>query len=341
VTRNSGRHGDDRATEREQGLRIRLFDADRTDKDLSFAKAMKARVSSRQLLWIDVEGDLQAEHLRAMVERFGFDAETEEALGKRSNKPHLQLHGQHFHLCVAAEPHAERPEDIRWLDILGGPNVVISVHPEPLDFVEEMDERIATDATIGELDSSAFVASVLEGIVTSYHAAVDRLEDELDVIDAKALSKKKAPANLFDTLVAIRQRVGRLRRLFAAHRVVFSAIGGPDFAQGVSSAEKNVFTPVSNRFDGVLLSIEATREVVRGSVDILLTRTAQRTNDVMKVLTVATVMFLPATVTAGFMGMNVIVPVPNDDPASFWIILGVVLVFEVAVVVIARWRGWL
>jgi Mg2+ and Co2+ transporter CorA len=332
--------GDHGAGGREHGLRIRLFDADRTDKDLAFDEAMKARVSSRQLLWIDVEGELRAEHLQAMVERFEFDAATEEALATPSNKPHVQLHGRHFHLCVAAEPDAERPQEIRWLDILAGPNVVISVHPEPLDLVEEMDDRIASDATIGELDSSEFVASMLEAIVTSYHAAVDGLEDELDVVDVKALSEKQ-PRQLFDELVGIRRRVGRLRRLLAAHRALFSAIGGPDFAQGVSSADPQVFTPVSGRFDGVLVSIESTRDVVRGSFEILMTRTAQRTNDVMKVLTVATVMFLPATVTAGFLGMNVIVPVPSDDPASFWLILAVVLVFEVLVVVGARWRGWL
>ncbi len=89
------------------------------------------------------------------------------------------------------------------------------------------------------------------------------------------------------------------------------------------------------------MSIESTREVVLGSFEILMTRTAQRTNDVMKLLTVATVMFLPATITAGFLGMNVIVPVPDDDPMSFWFILGFILMFEVLVVVIARWRRWL
>ena len=36
-----------------------------------------------------------------------------------------------------------------------------------------------------------------------------------------------------------------------------------------------------------------------------------------------------------------IVPVADDDPASFWIILGFVLVFEVLVVIIVRLRGWL
>ena len=204
---------------------------------------------------------------------------------------------------------------------------MISVHPEPLAFVEEMDERIAADATIGELDSAEFVASVLERIVTSYHEAIDRLEDELDEIDTRALAQR-GTADLFDALVSSRRRVGRLRRLLAAHRAVFSAIDGPDFARGIESADAQVFVPVSDHFDGALLSIESTRDAVLGSFDILMTRTAQRTNDVMKVLTVATVMFLPATVTAGFLGMNVIVPVSNDDPASFWIILGFVLIFE-------------
>jgi Mg2+ and Co2+ transporter CorA len=250
------------------------------------------------------------------------------------------LHGKHFHLCVAAEPDSRRPQDVRWLDIVAGPNVVVSVHPEPLEFVDALDERIATDASIGELDSAEFVASVLETIVTGYHAAVDRLEDELDVVDARALSKQKA-TELFDVLVAIRQRVGRLRRLFAAHRVVFSAITGPDFARAISSADAEVFARISARFDSVVLSIESTREVVLGSFEILMTRTAQRTNEVMKVLTVATVMALPAAVTAGFLGMNVIVPVPADDPAAFWTILGVVLALELVVLVVARWRGWL
>ena len=102
-----------------------------------------------------------------------------------------------------------------------------------------------------------------------------------------------------------------------------------------------MFLAVAARFEGAIQSLEATREVVLGSFDILMTRTAQRTNDVMRVLTLATVMALPATLTAGFLGMNVIVPVPSDDPAAFWLILGIVLLFEVMVVAIARWRHWI
>jgi magnesium transporter len=323
-----------------RGLRIRVFDADRTDRQLSFDAAMELKPSARQLLWIDVEGDLDGDRQQALVERFELDAETGRELAESGHRPTAQLHGKHFHLRVAAEPDAEDLRHVHWLDIVAGPNVVISRHPEPLDFLAVMNKRIASDASIGQLDSSEFVAAVLDSIVTTYHAAVDRLEDELDEIDAQALTEPRKGA-LFARLVNIRRRIGRLRRLLAAHRELFAALGRPDFGRGMASADPDVFAAVSARFEGAILSLESTRDVVLGSFDILMTQTAQRTNDVMRVLTLATVLALPATVTAGFLGMNLITPLPNDDPGAFWLVIATVALLEVAMLVLARVRGWI
>lgn len=328
------------APDGDAGARIRLFDADRTDRILEFDEALKTKLSGRQLLWIDVEGALPDDRRAALVDRFQLDSDTERELAEPARRPAVRLHGEHFHLRAAAEPDTEHLAEIGWLDVVAGPNVVISRHLQPLAFLGAMDARIAADSTIGELDSAEFVAAVLDSIVTTYHAAVDRLEDELDDIDAKALSRP-GTSELFARLVDIRRRVGRLRRLLAAHRELFSALGRPDFGRGIASANPDAFLAVAARFEGAIQSLEATRGVVLGSFDVLMTRTAQRTNDVMRVLTLATVMALPATVAAGFLGMNVIVPVPNDDPAAFWLILSIVLIVEVAMVVIARWRGWI
>ena len=320
--------------------RIRLFDADRTDRELTLEEALAAKVSARQLLWVDLAGDTESEDVRSLVARFDLDVSTARALATPGGRPKVELHGQHFHLRVAAEPDPKHPGDLDWLDIVAAPNVVITSHSGPLDFLAVTNDRIAADASIGQLDSAEFVASLLDAIVTTYHTAIDGLEDELDEIDARALARP-GTGELFAQLVAIRRRIGRLRRLLAAHRELFAALGRPDFGRGVASADPDVFLSVAARFEGAIQSLEATREVVLGSFDILMTRTAQRTNDVMRVLTLATVMALPASITAGFLGMNVIVPVSNNDPVSFWLILGVVLAFEVMVVAFARWRRWL
>jgi Mg2+ and Co2+ transporter CorA len=322
------------------GVRIRMFDADRTDRVLDLAAALKTKPSERQLLWIDVLGELDPETARAVVDGFDFDRGTERQMARPRSGPAVELHGEHFHVRVAAEPDPERPEDAAWLDIAAGPNVVITRHSEPVELLGAMNQRIAADATIGELDSAEFVGSLMDAIITSHHAAIDRLADELDEIDAGALVHSR-PERLFGRLVAIRRRVGRLRRLLAAHREVFATVGNREFGRGISKEDAEVFAPVAGRFEGLLASVESIREGVLGSFDILMTRTSQRTNDVMRTLTLVTVMAVPATVTAGFLGMNVVVPVPNNDPVSFWLIAGMVVVFELVVLGVARWRRWL
>jgi Mg2+ and Co2+ transporter CorA len=71
-----------------------------------------------------------------------------------------------------------------------------------------------------------------------------------------------------------------------------------------------------------------------------MTRTAQRTNDVMRLLTLASVVLLPAVVIAGVMGMNFKVPI-FDNPAFFWVVIGVMLALAATTILVARWRRWL
>ena len=62
---------------------------------------------------------------------------------------------------------------------------------------------------------------------------------------------------------------------------------------------------MTERFDGAISAIDMAREALLGTFDIHASRTAQRTNDVMKILTITSVLLLPTGVLAGFMGMNI------------------------------------
>src|SRR4029079_16748666 len=115
----------------------------------------------------------------------------------------------------------------------------------------------------------------------------------------------------------------------------------PGFVRGVSPDDPEVFLPVSSRFDAALAAAESARELLVSSFDVLMTRTPQRTNDVMRALTLITVLGLPATITAGLLGMNVIVPVSQDDPLSFWLISVMVLLLEILLIGAARFRHWI
>ena len=76
-----------------------------------------------------------------------------------------------------------------------------------------------------------------------------------------------------------------------------------------------------------------------GSFDVVIARTGQRTNDVMKVLTLASVIFLPGALIAGVMGMNFEVGL-FGHAALFWAVVLVIVLIGVATVVVARVRRW-
>jgi magnesium transporter len=321
-------------------FRVRRFDADRTDVVLSFDEGIKTKPSNRQLLWIDIGGDLKADEGKILAERFKLDRGTRIALERPGSQALLALHGAYVHVRVTAEPNEKRLAETPWLDIVAGGNVVITHHEKPIRFLDDLDERINEDTSIGTLDAPAMLGSLLNAAVTSYFRSVDAIEDEVDELDGRSL-RDAGGGRLLEDLVELRRRIARLRRLLTDQRGLFASLAGPDVAQLVGTEAAEAFKAVSGRFESALSAVEDSRDVLLGSFDVIMTRTGQRTNDVMKILALATVLLLPGSLIAGLLGMNVAVPLAKDDPASFWIVVVGVALLAVVILSVARYRRWL
>lgn len=322
-------------------IRARLFDADRPDERLESEQAFATRPSRRQVLWIDLDADLEREDVSRLAPLLELQPRTIAQLTRSPAGPHLSVHGGYLHIRVAAEPTEDDAEPATWLDIIAGRNVVITRHDRPLQFLKDVDKRIERDATAGILSAAAFLAILVEAVLASYHAAVDAIEEDVDQLDAMSL-RGNAPHGALGELVRCRRRIARLRRLLADHRSVFTALGSPELRTALDEPEEvALLAGLSARYDGALSAVEESREALLGSFDVYMSRTAQRTNEVMKVLTLTTVLLLPGTLLAGLLGMNVVVPLNKDDPASFWLVVGAITVLAVAIVAVARSRRWL
>ncbi len=263
-------------------FRVRRFDADRTDVVLSFEEGIKTRPSNRQLLWIDIDGDLNADEGKVLADRFKLDRATGIALERPGSQALLALHGAYLHVRVSAEPNEKRLAETPWLDIVAGGNVVITHHEKPIRFLDDLNERINEDTSIGILDAPAMLGSLLNAAVTSYFRTVDAIEGEVDELDGRSL-RDEGGGRLLEDLVTLRRRIARLRRLLTDQRGLFASLAGPDVAQLVGTEAAEALQAVSARFESALSAVEDSRDVLLGSFDVIMTRTGQRTNDVMKI----------------------------------------------------------
>ena len=121
----------------------------------------------------------------------------------------------------------------------------------------------------------------------------------------------------------MRRQVGKLRRALAAHRSALVSLTYPELEALGDDADSERFRSLLSRFESTMQEARDAREAIVGSFDVLIARGGQRTNEIMKVLTLASVILLPGALIAGVMGMNFKVGL-FDNPILFWFVVAAI-----------------
>ena len=312
-----------------------LFDADGSDREVQVDTIDLASLSERQLLWIDQQGSPP----EAVLRQLGLEAALP-ALEETNGRPSLQNFGDWFLLRVVAVARSQRLQFAgQVLTVLVGRNFVVSLHREPLEYMKQLLQRERADTRIGVLSAESFTASLLDWQMTTYFDAVTELEEEVDRLEVQLLTQPILRERVPE-LAVLRRAASRLRRLLTPHRTVFGAMARPDFRPDDSEEEQAQLRMLNDRFERALDAIEAARELVIGSFELFATRTAQRTNETMRVLTFVTVLLGSLSVLAGALGMNFEAPIFRTGTRGFIITLSVMAAVVITALLVAKRRNW-
>lgn len=321
-------------------VRARLFDADGHDREIDPAEVDREAIGERRLLWIDI--DVEAvEAFDVVAEQVGLSGLERTRIEADTGRARLLHQTERLHLTIEAVE-SERgplggPLVRREIDLVAYPGVVISCHRGPVSALERFVQPLAGETALGSLQAADLLSSLADEVVTGYQEIVEGMEQEIDRLDQAALHGA-AGESFLGEVVAIRQRIGFLRRTLAPHRAALAALARPEM--GTDDTLGQPWPGFVSRIEATLVAIESLRDALLGTFDIYLGRSAQRTNDTMRLLTVVSVVLLPAVVLAGVMGMNFEIPF-FTEPSNFYVVLGAMLVISVLVLAVARRRSWL
>ena len=320
-------------------LTVFVFD-ERESRQVEDLRPALDLLGENALLWLALR-DPTEEEVAAVQEVFEFSDEQAHRLLEQPSRASLVDAGEHMHVTLYVASGEGGEPVLRPVECVIGPNWVVTSHEAEIEVLEEFRERAEGSGQIGELDSPSFVAAVVDWVVTSYFRAFEEVERELEELDANVMSD--IPKNVADELarlVELRRSIGTLRRALSPHREVIVALAHPelDLLSSEGSAER--FAALESRLAQAVESAREAKESTRGSFDLLVARIGQRTNDIVKLLTLVTVILLPASVLAGVMGMNFKVGL-FDWVWMFWAVIGAMLGIAVLVLSIARTRHWI
>jgi magnesium transporter len=320
-------------------LRARLYDARGDDRDVDISELDIARVDDRQLIWIDIDDRDEAD-LDLVARTLELEPRIVRQLARERRQPRLVRQPDRIALTlttIEVDDEGDRPVP-KGLDLIVGRNLVVTIHDGPLSAIEEYAEQLRDERDLGLLNAGAFMAGVVDGVIRGFLREVEGIERAIDHLDTIALQSTRRRDAFFDEVVELRRRIAEVRRSLTPNRDALMPLLRPDFDLHDEIGE--AWPGIVDRLEQAISAVENARELLVGSFDVYLGRSAQHSNDVMMTLTLLSSITLPAIVLAGVMGMNFQIPF-FDDPTNFNLVVGAMVVFSVAILFVARWRRWI
>ena len=320
-------------------LTVFLFDEQESERVEDWQAALE-RLAEDELLWLALL-DPTEEEVAALQEGLELGDEAAQRLLEQPSRASLADAGQRMNVTLYAADVDEGEPILAPIECALGPNWIVTAHREEVEVLEEFRERAEGGGPVGALDAPSFLAAIFESILASYFRAFEAIERALEELDTKVLSSTpKDVSGELARLVEIRRSIGTLRRALSPHREIVAALAHPELDALSTEDSAKKFAALESRLTQALDAAREMKESTFGSFDLLVARIGQRTNDVMKVLTLVTVILLPSTVLAGIMGMNFKVGL-FDLEWMFWTVLAAMLGIAVLVLSVARSRRWI
>jgi len=225
------------------------------------------------------------------------------------------------------------------VSIVLGHNFVLTFQERATGAFEAVRERLRAETGAMKTHGTDYLAyALLDTLVDRYFVMLDNLADMAEELQDEALNRPNP--SLLAEINRVKHEALLLRRAVWPLREILNLLARAD--NGFFTADTRLYLrDIYDHTVHVLESLESVRDLLADLLDIYLSSVSNRLNTEVRILTVLTTLFMPATLIAGIFGMNFQTMPLLDEHDGFWIALATML-GAATVMAAAFWRrNWL
>ncbi|HMP01912.1 MAG TPA: magnesium/cobalt transporter CorA [Gemmatales bacterium] len=230
------------------------------------------------------------------------------------------------------------------LDVFLGRQYLVTLHEAPIPALDSLWEQCRQDGQHRFRPGPDHVLYLLlDKIVSEYMLVVDGLDDEVDDLELEIF--RGAEPQVIGRIFQLRRTLLRLRRILSYLRETLNRLARDGFAV-IATEERVYFRDVYDHVVRLHEIVEGLRDMAVSAMDSYMMTTSNRLNEVMRTLTVVTVLFAPLTFLTGFFGMNFFGGTYEVDAPTSSLLLFISCLIGLAVMPVAMFywiarKGWL
>jgi magnesium transporter len=255
--------------------------------------------------WLDIEGVHDIEALEKIGHCFGLHPLVMEDILNTDQRPKIEDYGDYLYIVLRMLTNGSETGEIasEQVSLILGENFVLSIQEGAKgDVFEPVRTRIRNGkGQIRKLGADYLVYSLIDAVVDNYFIVLEKIGERVELLEETLISDPGPETlhlihNLKREMIYLRKSVWPLREVVSGMQRRDSTL--------IRESTGYYLRDVYDHTIQVIDTVETFRDMLSGMLDIYLSSISNRTNAVMKVLTVIATIFMPLTWIAGVYGMN-------------------------------------
>ncbi|MBA3956955.1 MAG: magnesium/cobalt transporter CorA [Parachlamydiaceae bacterium] len=254
--------------------------------------------------WINVRGIHDSSVLKTIGKHFDLHGLLLEDVMNATQRSKLDDYKSHIFIVMRMLTFREELDILEdeQISVILGPNYVISFLENTKDIFEPIRNRIRSGSTrIRSMGADYLCYAIIDSIVDNYFVVLEAVDKKLDDLEDTLMhAPKPTVMNKIQRakreIILLRKSVWPMREVVNSFRRLETPL--------ISSATQLYMHDVYDHTIQAIDTIESFRDIASGMLDVYLSNMSQRMNEIMKVLTIVSTIFVPLTFIASIYGMN-------------------------------------
>ncbi len=288
-------------------VRIHVFDFDEANFQESEADSVEACIPYKDkptVTWINVDGVHNIPLLEKFADCFGLHRLVMEDITNTDQRPKMEDYGDYLYIVLKMLSSGKDGDIVtEQLSLVLGKNFVLSFQ-EGIegDVFSTVRERLRSGkGKIRKMGTDYLAYSLLDAVVDNYFVILEKFADKIESVETELVGSptQKTVQRIYQLkreMIFLHNAVWPLREVVSS----LSKIESPLIRESTAPYLRDVYDHVIHIID----SVDIYREMLSSMLDMYLSSVSNRLNEVMKVLTVISLIFMPLTFLAGVYGMN-------------------------------------
>ncbi len=294
--------------------------------------------NAEYLIWIDIENPGK-ENMQFLIDNLHFHPLDIEDCMSVIERPKLDEYDDYFFLVLHIPfymKHTRRLVPFN-VNIFIGNNFLVTVHHGLCKPIQDAFDYLNENHQILEKGSGYLLHKVIDSLIDYNFPILNKIYRNIQNVE-DAIFKKASSKNVKDILL-IRTNILTFRNIVFPQRKLLKTLEIKDMEFLIEALDV-YFSDLVDHIEKIWDTLENYKELIEGVHDAHQSLLSNKINDIMRILTIFSVVILPLTLISGIYGMNIGLPLETNTFAFIIIIVAMIMI-SIGMLIYFKYKDWI